>query len=53
MITASQSKLFTNIERLKVPIVDSYPEELQNFHPAKKRLKFPTKEIFRSYTKKK
>ena len=33
MKNASQSKPLTNAEPLRVPIVESYPDELQQMHP--------------------
>ena len=50
MKNASQSNPFTNAEPLRMPIVDTYPEELQPVHPEKNDF-FPTKKKFSSYTK--
>ena len=51
MKNAFQSKTFTNIEPLRVPILGSYPEELQPVHPEKPKTFFSTRQKFSSYTK--
>ena len=51
MKNASQSKPFINAEPLRLPIVEAYPEEIQQAHLAKK-LKFSNKQKLSSYTKK-
>ena len=53
MKNAPQSKPFTIVEPTRVPIVEAYPEELQQVHPTKTRLKFSTNQKFSGYTKKK
>ena len=39
---APQSKPFTHVEPLRVPIVESFPEEIQPVHPAKNLIKIFT-----------